>query len=83
MDGTTTNINAMKLSGCKITNSDELNESFSFDGYDYELVFIMDPCHMLKLLLFKFCIFMLSKSKRQQICNSQGSRVNMFVSYKK
>ena len=49
MDGTTTNINAMKLLGCKITNSDELNESFSFDGYDYELVFIMDPCHMLKL----------------------------------
>ena len=49
MDGTTTNINAMKLLGCKITNSDELNESFSFDSNDHELVFIMDPCHMLKL----------------------------------
>mgnify|MGYP001802735547 CR=1 FL=1 len=38
MDGTTTNINAMKLSGCKITNSDELNESFTFDGYDCKVI---------------------------------------------
>ena len=50
MDGTTVNINAMKLLGCKIGNTkDDLDGSFNFDGYDYKIYFILDACHMLKL----------------------------------
>ena len=50
MDGTTTNINAMKLFRRKFGNTSDTIGSFSFEGFDYKLYFIIDPCHhMLKL----------------------------------
>ena len=50
MDGTTTNFSAMKKFGCKFGKSLELiNGEFSFEGYDYSLLFYPDPSHMLKL----------------------------------
>ena len=51
MDGTTTNINAMKLFGFKFGNTSyTIDGSFSFEVFDYKLYFIMGPCHcMLKL----------------------------------
>ena len=50
MDGTTANINAMKLFGCKFGNSSEnIDGLFSFEGHDYKVYFILDGSHMLKL----------------------------------
>ena len=50
MDGTSTNLGAMKLFGCGFGNTlDEIDGSFVHEAYNYTIYFIADPVHMLKL----------------------------------
>ena len=50
MDGTSTNLSAMKLFGCRFGhNLDGIDNTFYHDAYDYMIYFIADPAHMLKL----------------------------------
>ena len=49
-DGTVTNFKLVKLFGCKIReNMNDINGTFTFPGYSYDLFFTPDTCHMLKL----------------------------------
>ena len=49
-DGTATNFKSMKLLGCKIgENLNEIDGTFTFPGYSYDIFFTPDACHMLKL----------------------------------
>ena len=50
MDGTSTNLSAMKLFGCAFGhNLDGIDNTFYHEAYDYMIYFIADPVHMLKL----------------------------------
>ena len=50
MDGTATNIDAMRQLGCKIGNtSDSIDGKFSHPSTNLPVYFILDACHMLKL----------------------------------
>ena len=50
MDGTSTNLGAMKLFGCGFGNTlDEIDGSFVHEAYNYTIYFIADPVHVLKL----------------------------------
>ena len=49
-DGTATNFKSMKFLGCKIgENLNEVDGTFTFPGYSYDIFFTPDACHMLKL----------------------------------
>ena len=49
-DGTSVNLSAMKLFGCKLGKSaDEIDGSFYYKGYENPLFYVPDPPHMLKL----------------------------------
>ena len=51
IDGIVTNMNAIKLLGCKFGyNLDSINASYTLEWFDCELYFIVDPCDMLKLI---------------------------------
>ena len=55
-DGTTVNLSAMKLFGCRLGKSiDDINGSFQHNGYDYRLHYVPDPPHMLKLARNALC----------------------------
>ena len=50
MDGTTTNLSAMKLFGCQIDGkTGVMDGSFKYPGCDHTIYFHPDPPHMLKL----------------------------------
>ena len=50
MDGTSVNLSAMKLFGCRFGSTEDANTgTFSYSAYDYTLYFFADPPHMLKL----------------------------------
>ena len=49
-DGTTTNLAAMKLIGCRIGhNLENIDGAFTFKNYDWTIYFTPDMPHMLKL----------------------------------
>ena len=49
-DGTATNFDAMRNSGCTFgTKLDDMDRSFYFDFFDHKLFFVAEVCHMLKL----------------------------------
>ena len=49
MDGTSTNLAAMKLFGCKLYDSGDVDGKFQFPGYSHDMFFIPGACHMIKL----------------------------------
>ena len=56
MDGTHTNMSAMKRFGCDLSASMEtLSGKFNYGAYNYPLYFIPDACHMLKLARNALC----------------------------
>ena len=56
LDGTATNLSAMKLFGCKLGKSiDDIDGSFSYERFDHKLYFTPDPPHMLKLARNALC----------------------------
>ena len=56
MDGTSTNLHAMQLFGCKLGKSlQDIDGSFMYTGYEHKLFFTPDPPHMLKLAHNALC----------------------------
>lgn len=49
-DGCKTNINCMKVLGCKLDNHADMKTTFKHPCADYEVAVLLDACHMVKLV---------------------------------